>query len=48
MLVALYGWLVLRMGGKEVSPETEESLGVIRDWANMLGGRYIRMRAGEL
>jgi len=48
MLVALYGWLVLRMGGKSVSPETEESLAVIRDWANLLGGRYIRMRAGAL
>jgi len=48
MLVALYGWLVLRMGGKEVSAETEESLGFIRNWANLLGGRYIRMRAGEL
>jgi len=48
MLVALYGWLVLRMGGKTVSKETEESLGVIRDWANLLGGRYVRMRAGEL
>lgn len=48
MLVALYGWLVLRMGGKTVSPETEESLAVIRDWANLFGGRYIRMRAGEL
>lgn len=48
MLVALYGWLVLRMAGKDVSPETEESLAVIRDWANLLGGRYIRMRAGEL
>ena len=48
MLVALYGWLVLRMGGKSVYPETEESLAVIRDWANLLGGRYIRMRAGAL
>jgi len=48
MLVALYGWLVLRMGGKDVSPETGESMAVIRDWANLLGGRYIRMRAGEL
>jgi len=48
MLIALYGWLVLRMSGKTVTPETQESLDVIRDWANLLGQRYIRMRAGEL
>ena len=48
MLVALYGWLVLRMGGKTVSADTQESLGVIRDWANILGNRFVRMRAGEL
>jgi hypothetical protein len=48
MLIALYGWLVLRMSGKAVTPETQESLDLIRDWANLLAGRYIRMRAGEL
>mgnify|MGYP001002022591 FL=1 len=48
MLVALYGWLVLRMGGKSVSEDTQESLDVIRDWANILGNRFVRMRAGEL
>jgi len=48
MLVALYGWLMLRMGGKPISPETEESMVAIREWANLLAGRYIRMRAGEL
>ena len=48
MLVALYGWLVLRMGGKTVSADTQESLGVIRDWANILGNRFVRMRSGDL
>ena len=48
MLVALYGWLVLRMSGKAVTVETQESLDLIRDWANLLAARYIKMRAGEL
>ena len=48
MLIALYGWLVLRMSGKTVTPETQESLDLIRDCANLLAQRYIRMRAGEL
>lgn len=48
MLIALYGWLVLRMSGKAVTPETQESLDLIRDWANLLAAKYIRMRAGEL
>lgn len=48
MLIALYGWLVLRMSGKTVTAETQESLDVIRDWANALAARYIRMRNGQL
>ena len=48
MLIALYGWLVLRMSGKSVTPETQESLDLIRDCANLLAERYIRMRAGKL
>jgi len=48
MLVALYGWLVLRMSGKTVTAKTQESLDLIRDWANLLAARYIKMRAGEL
>ena len=48
MLIALYGWLVLRMSGKSVTPETQESLDLIRDWANLLAAKYIQMRAGAL
>lgn len=48
MLIALYGWLVLRMSGKSVTPETQESLDLIRDWANQLAAKYIQMRAGAL
>jgi len=48
MLIALYGWLVLRMSGKSVTPETQASLDLIRDWANRLAAKYIQMRAGAL
>jgi hypothetical protein len=48
VLTALYGWLMLRLKGTELGPETQASLVAIRDMANALAGGYEKMKAGAL
>ncbi|MDA0913172.1 MAG: DUF4924 family protein [Bacteroidetes bacterium] len=47
MLTALYGWLVLKMQKKSVSPETQAALQPIREMANSLARGHVRIYQGK-
>lgn len=47
MLTALYGWLVLKMQKKSVSPETQAALQPIREMANSLARGHVRIYQGN-
>ena len=47
LCVTLYGWLVLRMGKREVSAETEAAMVAVRNLANALGAGHRRVYASN-
>lgn len=47
LCTALYGWWLLRAQGKEVSAETAEAMGVLRQMANALARGHIRVYQGR-
>lgn len=47
MLTALYGLLVLRLRGKEATPETLTAIDVFKRVLVLLGGHYHDMRSGS-
>ena len=46
LLIALYGWLMLRMKKQVVSAETEAGFVAFRNWANALAKGHIRVYYG--
>ena len=46
LLIALYGWLMLRMKKQAVSAETEAGFVAFRNWANALAKGHIRVYYG--
>lgn len=48
MLIALYGWLILRMQKKEISPETTEAMTSFSRTMAYLSDKYKKMKTGEL
>lgn len=47
-LTALYGWMLLKRQGKEISKETEEAMGFFGQLLGYLAAQYRRMKAGEM
>lgn len=47
-LIALYGWLILRMQKKEISSETSEAMNAFSKMMAYLSFKYKEMKTGEL
>ena len=48
MLVALYGWLILRMQKKEISKETAEAMASFSKTMAYISLKYKEMKTGEI
>jgi len=47
LLIGLYGWLMLRMKKKPISPESEAGFVAFRNWANALAKGHIKVYYGK-